>query len=92
VTFTAGRRPEEELSGVPEKARATGAIDCVVRDVAGEFVRDFVSMIAARSTGLLPVAPPAPVSPSTGAEVARVMGCDAVGPRRDRQGNDQVHC
>ena len=42
VTFTADVGQEEELSGVPEKARATGAVDCVVRDVREEFVRDYV--------------------------------------------------
>ena len=42
VAFTADIGQEEELSGLPEKARATGAVDCVVRDVREEFVRDFV--------------------------------------------------
>ena len=42
VTFTADVGQEEELSGVPEKARATGAVESVVRDVREEFVRDYV--------------------------------------------------
>ena len=42
VAFTADVGQEEELSGLPEKARATGAVDCIVRDVREEFVRDFV--------------------------------------------------
>ena len=42
VAFTADVGQEEELSGLPEKARATGAVDCIVRDVREEFVRDYV--------------------------------------------------
>ena len=42
VAFCADVGQEEELSGLPEKARATGAVDCVVRDAREEFVRDFV--------------------------------------------------
>ena len=30
------------MAGLPEKARATGAVDCVVIDLREEFVRDFV--------------------------------------------------
>ena len=37
VAFTADVGQEEELSGLPEKARATGAVDCNVRDVREEF-------------------------------------------------------
>ena len=42
VAYTADVGQQEELAGLPEKARATGAIDCVVRDLREEFVRDFV--------------------------------------------------
>src|SRR5262249_35905637 len=42
VAFCADVGQEEELSGLPDKAKATGAVDCVVRDVREEFVRDFV--------------------------------------------------
>jgi argininosuccinate synthase len=42
MAFTADIGQEEELSGLPEKARATGAVDCVVRDLRDEFVRDYV--------------------------------------------------
>ena len=33
VAYCADVGQEEELSGLPEKARATGAVDCIVRDV-----------------------------------------------------------
>ena len=42
VAYTADVGQEEELSGLPEKAKATGAVDCVVLDLREEFVRDFV--------------------------------------------------
>jgi argininosuccinate synthase len=42
VAFCADLGQEEELAGVPEKAKATGAVECVVRDVREEFVSDYV--------------------------------------------------
>ena len=42
MCFTADIGQQEELSGLPEKARATGAVDCAVRDLRDEFVRDHV--------------------------------------------------
>ncbi len=42
VAYCADVGQDEELSGLPEKAAASGAVDCVVRDVREEFVRDFV--------------------------------------------------
>jgi len=42
VAFCADLGQEEELDGLPEKARATGAADCVIDDLREEFARDFV--------------------------------------------------
>src|SRR5512138_1818458 len=42
VAYCADVGQEEELSGLPDKAKATGAVDCVVVDAREEFVRDFV--------------------------------------------------
>jgi argininosuccinate synthase len=95
VTFTADIGQEEELSGVPEKARATGAIDCVVRDVREEFVRDYV-FPALRGNAiyeghyLLGTALARPLIAKHQAEVARSMGCDAVAHGATGKGNDQV--
>jgi argininosuccinate synthase len=95
ITFTADVGQEEELSGVPEKARATGAIDCVVRDVREEFVRDFV-FPAIRGNAiyegyyLLGTALARPLIAKHQAEVARAMGCDAVAHGATGKGNDQV--
>ena len=38
VAYCADVGQEEELSGLPEKARDSGAVDCIVRDVREEFV------------------------------------------------------
>ena len=95
VTFTADIGQEEELSGVPEKARATGAIDCVVRDVREEFVRDYV-FPAVRGNAiyeghyLLGTALARPLIAKHQAEVARATGCDAVAHGATGKGNDQV--
>ena len=42
VAYCADVGQEEELDGLPEKARATGAQDCVIKDLREEFARDFV--------------------------------------------------
>ena len=42
MAYTADVGQEEELAGLPAKARATGASDCVIRDLREEFVRDYV--------------------------------------------------
>jgi argininosuccinate synthase len=95
VTFTADVGQEEELSGVPEKARATGAVDCVVRDVREEFVRDYV-FPALRGNAvyeghyLLGTALARPLIAKHQAEVARATGCDAVAHGATGKGNDQV--
>jgi argininosuccinate synthase len=95
VTFTADVGQEEELSGVPEKARATGAVDCVVRDVREEFVREYV-FPALRGNAiyeghyLLGTALARPLIAKHQAEVARETGCDAVAHGATGKGNDQV--
>ena len=95
VTFTADVGQEEELSGVPEKARATGAVESVVRDVREEFVRDYV-FPALRGSAvyeghyLLGTALARPLIAKHQAEVARETGCDAVAHGATGKGNDQV--
>jgi argininosuccinate synthase len=95
VAFTADVGQEEELSGLPEKARATGAVDCIVRDVREEFVRDFVypaisGAAVYEGTYLLGTALARPLIAKHQAEVARETGCDAVAHGATGKGNDQV--
>ena len=95
VAYTADVGQEEELSGLPEKARATGALDCVVRDLREEFVRDFVCPAirgAAVYEGfyLLGTALARPLIAKEQIQVALENGCDAVAHGATGKGNDQV--
>jgi len=95
VAFTADVGQEEELAGLPEKARATGAVDCVVRDLRDEFVRDYVfpavrANAVYEGTYLLGTALARPLIAKHQVEVARATGCDAVAHGATGKGNDQV--
>jgi argininosuccinate synthase len=95
VAFCADVGQEEELSGLPEKARATGAVDCVVRDAREEVVRDFVfpalrGNAIYEGTYLLGTSLARPVIAKHQVEVARETGCDAVAHGATGKGNDQV--
>ena len=95
VAYTADVRQEEELTGLPEKAKATGAIDCVVRDLRDEFARDFVfpaiqGAAIYEGTYLLGTALARPLIAKHHAEVALETGCDAVAHGATGKGNDQV--
>jgi argininosuccinate synthase len=95
VAFTADVGQEEELAGLPEKARRTGAVDCVVRDLREEFVRDFVfpairGNAVYEGTYLLGTALARPLIAKHQAQVARETGCDAVAHGATGKGNDQV--
>jgi len=95
VAYTADVGQEEELSGLPEKARATGASECVVRDLREEFVRDFVfpairSAAVYEGSYLLGTALARPLIAKHQALVAREMGCDAVAHGATGKGNDQI--
>jgi argininosuccinate synthase len=86
---------EEELSGLPDKAKATGAVDCIVRDLREEFVRDYVfpairGNAVYEGTYLLGTALARPVIAKHQIEVARETGCDAVAHGATGKGNDQV--
>jgi len=95
VAYCADVGQEEELSGLPEKAKASGAVDCVVRDVREEFVSDFVfPAIQAKAiyegTYLLGTALARPLIAKHQIDVAREFDCDAVAHGATGKGNDQV--
>ena len=95
VAYCADVGQEEELSGLPDKAKATGAVDCVVRDLREEFVRDFVypavrGNAVYEGTYLLGTALARPVIAKHQIDVARETGCDAVAHGATGKGNDQV--
>ncbi len=95
VAYTADVGQEEELSGLLEKAKASGAVDCVVRDLREEFVRDYVfpairANAVYEGTYLLGTALARPVIAKHQVEVARETGCDAVAHGATGKGNDQI--
>ena len=95
VAYTADVGQEEELEGLPRKAKVTGAIDCVVRDLREEFVRDFVfpaiqGCAVYEGTYLLGTALARPLIAKHQALVARETGCDAVSHGATGKGNDQI--
>jgi argininosuccinate synthase len=95
VAYCADVGQEEELDGLPEKARATGAVDCVIRDVREEFVADYVFPAISgnaiyEGTYLLGTALARPLIAKHHVEVAKQTGCDAVAHGATGKGNDQV--
>jgi len=95
VAYCADVGQEEELSGLPEKAKASGAVECVIRDVREEFVRDYV-FPALRGNAvyegvyLLGTSLARPIIAKHHVDVARETGCDAVAHGATGKGNDQV--
>ena len=95
VAYCADVGQQEELDGLPEKAKASGAIDCVIKDLREEFVSDYV-FEAIRGNAiyegvyLLGTALARPVIAKHQIEVAKTTGCDAVAHGATGKGNDQV--
>jgi argininosuccinate synthase len=85
----------EELVGIEEKARTTGAVACEVRDLRETFLRDFVyPMVQAGSMYegryLLGTSIARPCIAQAQVEAALEHGCDAVAHGCTGKGNDQV--
>src|SRR5438046_9975270 len=84
-----------ELAGLVEKAKRSGAVDCVVRDLREEFVRDFVfptlraGAVYAR-TYLLGTAMARPVMAAHQVALAERVGAQALAHGCTGKGNDQV--
>ena len=86
---------EAELTGVREKALASGAEECFIEDLREEFVSDFIfptlraGAIYNRKY-LLGTAMARPLIAKRQVEVARRMGADALAHGCTGKGNDQV--
>jgi len=84
-----------ELGGLVDKARRSGAVDCVVEDLREEFVRDFVfptlraGAVYAR-TYLLGTGMARPVMAAHQVALAQRAGAQAVAHGCTGKGNDQV--
>jgi len=95
VGFCADLGQEEDLTGVPAKARASGATDCFVEDLRAEFAQDFVAPMmraAAIYEGyyLLGTSIARPLIAKRLVEIARREGADAISHGATGKGNDQV--
>jgi len=95
VAYCADVGQEEELEGLPAKARATGAVDCVVRDLREEFVAGYVfpalqAGAVYEGSYLLGTSLARPLIARHQVAVARETGCDAVAHGATGKGNDQV--
>jgi len=95
VCFTADLGQGEDLSGVREKALATGAVDAFVEDLREEFVREYVQpMMRAgalyEGVYLLGTSIARPLISQRMVEIARETGADAISHGATGKGNDQV--
>ena len=95
VCYCADVGQGEELNGLEEKARATGASKLYVEDLRREFVRDFVwTAVKANAVYegvyLMGTALARPLIAKRQIEIARQEGADAVAHGATGKGNDQV--
>jgi len=95
VCFAADVGQAEELSGLAEKALATGASKLYVEDVREEFVRDFVfpavkANAVYEGVYLMGTSLARPLIAKKQIEIARKEGAQAVAHGATGKGNDQV--
>ncbi|MEM8609440.1 MAG: argininosuccinate synthase [Myxococcota bacterium] len=95
VAFCADVGQGEDLSGLDEKARATGASKCIIADLKEEFARDFCfPMLRANAVYegdyLLGTSIARPVIAKAMMDVVREEGADAIAHGATGKGNDQV--
>ncbi len=95
VCYCADVGQGEELSGLNEKALATGASKLYVEDLREEFVKDFVWMAVKANAlyegvYLLGTSLARPVIAKRQIEIAQMEGADAVAHGATGKGNDQV--
>ncbi|MGC9468152.1 MAG: argininosuccinate synthase [Anaerolineae bacterium] len=95
ITYTADLGQEDELDGLPDKAKASGAIKSYVEDLRQEFLNDFVfpTMRAGaiyERQYLLGTSFARPLIAKRLVEVAELEGADAVAHGATGKGNDQV--
>jgi argininosuccinate synthase len=95
VCYCADVGQGEELTGLEEKAKATGASKLYVEDLRDEFVKDFVWMAVKANAlyegvYLLGTSLARPVIAKRQIEIAQLEGADAVAHGATGKGNDQV--
>ena len=95
IAYTADVGQQEELEGLEEKAKQTGASKLVLRDVRETFVRDFVypalrANAVYEGTYLLGTSLARPIIAQDLVEVAHAEGAEAICHGATGKGNDQV--
>jgi argininosuccinate synthase len=95
VAFAAELGQGDELRGIEEKARKSGADEVVIKDLRQEFAEQFCfPMLRAHAIYeadyLLGTSIARPIIAKHQVEVARATGADAVGHGATSKGNDQV--
>jgi argininosuccinate synthase len=95
VAFAAELGQGDELKGIEDKARKSGADEVVIKDLRNEFATDFCfPMLRAQAVYetdyLLGTSIARPIIAKHQVEVARATGADAVGHGATSKGNDQV--
>ena len=95
ICFCADIGQGEELSGLPEKAVASGASKCIIKDLRAEFARDFLfpmlqSGAIYERQYLLGTSVARPLIAKWQVQIAEEEGADAVAHGATGKGNDQV--
>ena len=95
IAFCADVGQGEDLGGLDEKAKATGASKCVIADLKEEFARDFCfPMLRANALYegdyLLGTSIARPLIAKAMMDVAKAEGADAISHGATGKGNDQV--
>lgn len=95
ICFTADLGQEEELDGLEEKARASGASKLYIRDLREEFLTDYVFPVMQAGAVyereyLLGTSMARPLIAKHMVEIAEIEGADAFSHGCTGKGNDQV--
>jgi argininosuccinate synthase len=95
ICFSANVGQGEELEGLEEKARQTGASKLIVRDLREEFIRDYILPVIQAGAVyerkyLLGTSFARPLIARHQVEIAEQEGADAVAHGATGKGNDQV--
>jgi len=95
IAFTADLGQGEELSGIEEKAKSTGASKAYVLDLKEEFAKDYVfpafrAGVIYEGRYLLGTSLARPLIAKKMVEIAKKEGADAVAHGATGKGNDQV--
>jgi len=95
IAYAADVGQKEELGGLPEKAKSTGAVDCIVSDLKEEFASDYIfPMMRAgaiyEERYLLGTSIARPLIAKEQVRIAKEFSANAVSHGATGKGNDQI--